>query len=164
MNEESAEYRKIECRNCGWETLLDLNGLEEWLIKNGIIKPNHSVDDELLYELFHTSLGRCFCPECGTANLEVSIVTDDFSDMEPRRCRGCRNIIPPERVMFFPDVQYCASCAEKIENGEPLPIQAEYCPVCGKMMDLVEVHEGGKSYWKWICTAVPSCRYKKKKK
>lgn len=163
MYQDSAEYRKIVCKDCGFETFLDENGLCDWLVRHGILKPNHQADDELVYELFHASLSRFSCPECGSSRLNVSVVTDDFSDLEPRRCKGCRRVIPAERVEIFPDAEYCAVCMEKIENDEPLPIQAEYCPICGKMMEPTEVCEGGKTYIQWVCRTIPSCRYRKKK-
>lgn len=161
MREETAEYRKIECTMCGWETMLDLDGVYDWLVSQGILKPNHAIDDELVYELFHSMTDRFLCPDCASPKLKFSVVRDDFSDLEERRCRGCRNVIPRERIAILPDVQYCVSCAAKLEKGEPLPILAEYCPICGKMMELIEVHEGRRVEWKWVCTSVPSCRYRK---
>lgn len=161
MYEESAEYRKIECPKCGWKTLLDHDGVYEWMVAHRIFRRNHAVEDEILYELFHCMTSRYSCPECGAKDLRFSVVKDDFSDLDARRCRGCRNVIPRERLEFHPDTQYCISCARKLENGEPLPIQAEYCPVCGKMMELVQVKEGRNVSFKWVCTTVPSCRYRK---
>jgi len=161
MHMESAEYRKIECTQCGWETLLDLNGIYDWLVKFGIIKPNHAIDDELVYELFHSLTDRYECPDCAGTKLKISVVVDDFSDVEERRCRGCRAVIPRERLAYVPDAQYCVNCQEKLENGEQLPLNVEYCPTCGRMMDLVEVHEGRHVDFKWVCPSNPPCRYRK---
>ncbi|MBP3695884.1 MAG: TraR/DksA C4-type zinc finger protein [Thermoguttaceae bacterium] len=159
MNEESAQYRKIECPQCGWKTLLDFQGVFDWLVKYRILKRNRGADDEIVYELFHAMTERYSCPECGAKNLRYRVMRDDFSDTETRRCLGCRTVIPPERTVYFPDVKYCAACAQKLERGEALPVRAEYCPVCGKMMSLVEVREGRRTVWQWVCTTVPSCRY-----
>ena len=162
MHTESAEYRKIECTQCGWETLLDLNGIFDWLVKYRVFKPTHKIDDELVYELFHSLTDRYVCPDCGGKRLKISVVTDDFSDQDERRCLGCRKVIPRERLECVPDAKYCVSCQEKLENGEPLPLNVEYCPICGRRMDLVEVRDGRHVDFKLVCPSNPPCRYRKK--
>ena len=162
MHEENAEYRKIECTMCGWETLLDFSGVFEWLVKFGILKPNHDIGDDLVYELFHGMAERYQCPDCASPKLELSVVLDDFSDVEAQRCRGCEMVIPRERLEGVPGTKYCVFCQEKLDKGQPLPIQAEYCPVCGKKMELIRDHESRHGDFKWVCLSDPPCRYRKK--
>ena len=131
------EFRKIECLKCGWSTFLDTEGVFQWLVKHGVFGPNHDLEDEILYELFYGNAAKYRCPDCYAAELEISTVIDDFSDVEPRRCRGCADVIPPGR------------------RGENLDLNVEYCPVCGSVMELVRV---GNSF-EWCCTRVPSCRF-----
>lgn len=161
MNKENAEYRKIECVMCGWDVLLDFDGVCDWLVRFGILKPNHDIDEEMAYELFHSMTDRFLCPDCASPKLEFSVVTDDFSDVEERPCRGCEAVIPRERLEVIPDAKYCVFCQEKLERGEPLPIQAEYCPICGRKMELVPV-SGACGDFKWVCVSNPPCRYRKK--
>lgn len=152
---DSNEFRKIVCQKCGWSTLLNSDGIRQWLVRHGKFGPNHDAEDEILYELFYANVGQYHCPDCYSTRLEISTVIDDFSDMEQRRCRGCANVIPRERLEILPETLYCAQCAEKRERGEALDLNVEYCPVCGSVMELVPV---GNSF-EWRCTRVPSCRF-----
>lgn len=163
MHRNNAEYQKIECSECGWKTLLDFNGIFDWLVKYRILKRNSTLDDPLVYELFHSMSSRYKCPTCGGTKLRYSVEMDDFSDIDDRRCRGCGKVIPRERISRMPETVYCVPCAEKIERGEPLEIEAEYCPICGKMMDLVEFQDGKYKAYHWVCPSVPPCRFRKKR-
>ncbi|MDO4570703.1 MAG: TraR/DksA C4-type zinc finger protein [Planctomycetia bacterium] len=162
MNEETAEYRKIECVDCGWSDMLDTEGVRQWLVRERKIAAHRDVDDDVVYELFHALFSTFRCPDCFSTRLTLEIVEDDFRDLDARRCRGCRNVIPARRLEIVPGAQYCVSCEEKRERGEALPIRAEYCPVCGSMMTLEKTLVGTKTYYEWRCPKIPPCRYKKK--
>lgn len=154
-----AEFRQLTCSACGWRDVLDTEKIYRWLTARGKIRPGRDVEDEILYELFHGLLPTFTCPECHNGNLAMEVVLDDFSDLDARRCRGCAKIIPEMRLQFFPDALYCAVCAEKVENGEDLPLNVEYCPTCGAMMELQPVRRAnGKTDFVWRCTKIPPCR------
>ncbi len=154
-----SEFRQLTCPACGWRDVLDTEKMYHWLAARGKIRAGQDVEDEILYELFHGMLTGFTCPECKHGGLQLKIITDDFSDLDARRCRGCAKIIPEKRLLFFVDAHYCAPCAEKMENGENLPLEVEYCPTCGAMMELIQVRrENGKADFVWRCTKIPSCR------
>lgn len=159
--EAPAEFRRMACLACGWVDVMDTEKIYRWLASRGKIRAGKEIEDDILYELFHGLTPQFSCPKCGTGGLTLEVVTDDFSDLDARRCYGCAKVIPEMRLQFFPDTRYCTACAEKQENGEELPIQAEYCPRCGAMMELVPLRHGsGKKEFVWQCTRVPSCRLK----
>lgn len=153
------EFRRLFCAACGWSDDLDTEKIYRWLERIGKIRPGKEIEDEILYELFHGLAPGFLCVKCGASGLSLEVKRDDFSDFDARRCRGCAGIIPPMRLEYFPDAVFCAKCAEKREKGEKLPIDAEFCPRCGEMMELVPVRrENGKTEFVWRCVSVPSCR------
>ena len=159
MPSSREEYRRLTCPGCGWTDDLDTEKMYRWMVRHQKIRLGKDMEDEILYELFHGMLATFSCPECGVGGLTLKVVVDDFSDVDQRRCRGCAGIIPPMRIQYFPDTFYCAKCAEKVENGEDLPINAEFCPRCGGMMELVPVRRAsGKTEFVWRCNRVPPCR------
>ncbi|MDO4551688.1 MAG: TraR/DksA C4-type zinc finger protein [Planctomycetia bacterium] len=155
------EFRCLSCPDCGWHDELDTEKIYRWLVRIQKIREGREVEDEILYELFHGLSSQFVCPKCGQGGLRLEVKIDDFSDLDVRRCRGCAQEIPSARLQFFPETVYCTSCAEKLENGEPLPINAEFCPICGGMMELVpQRNQNGKLEFIWCCTKIPSCKWR----
>jgi len=110
---------------------------------------------DLLAELFRASAGKFACPECSAVGLAVRAVDDDGDDEAwgmARKCDGCGQPIPKERVEALPNVRLCVACQSGDDRGET-PGEREFCPRCGSVMVVRQSRGAGLARYALVCPA-----------
>lgn len=113
-------------------------------------KLRRAVDPEeaLVVELFSTSAEVMRCASCGHVGLHVgeAVAHDDWDDV--RKCEGCGQTIPAERLEVFPDARRCVACESR---GVTSADEREFCPACGGLMVMRQSAAGGITRYVMVC-------------
>jgi hypothetical protein len=144
---------RIECSTCqatrGGE-------LADVLRAAGHLRRKTDPEPEIMWEIINSAISSWVCTSCDAKTLVAK--PDNWEDegdgwLEARCCRGCRQVIPPERLEIFPDEMYCAPCRTKQENNPNGP--DSYCPHCGSITEIRIRNRGGMTRYVEYC---PACR------
>jgi len=151
MNNEECRM-ELTCPSCSTVERCGYSQMLARLQGVGVMRRSKDPEPELVRELFESTATRFTCPECKHVGLSVGEAKDD--DWDDRgagvACRGCRQVIPRERLEIFPGTKLCAACQQKDDlgvNDEP-----EFCPRCGDIMS-VRLKSGTSRY----VMSCPSC-------
>ena len=109
----------------------------EHLRSVGVFKRQKEPDLQLVRELYAQQIPLIPCSVCGQASCDPQS-PDELDDEEwggDRKCEGCRQAIPAERLEVFPDTRLCMQCQQSADRGEDTE-EIEYCPRCGGIMEL----------------------------
>ena len=132
--------------------VLSVTEMHSALIALGKMKRQRAPDLEILLEVFRTTPDTAACPDCGLSPREISVVTDDFDDLAPRKCEHCSVIIPPERLEVFPDITTCTQCISQPNNLATEMSASDFCARCGDLMMTAQTHRGGISRYVFKCS------------
>jgi Zn finger protein HypA/HybF involved in hydrogenase expression len=129
--------------------------------------------DDLVAELLRTNLHRLECDACHAIGLVIVAAddaaggeslgndigaTEDFDDWQQAiLCKVCHQPIPPERLEVFPSSRTCVGCQDLADRGQS-PVEPEFCPKCGALLELRVSRGGGVTRYKQFCTGSPPCR------
>ena len=113
-----------------------------------------------MLELLKSHGARLTCDTCGEPGLLIDTnpaAADDADWQVAVVCEVCRKPIPDERLDVFPDARRCVDCQNAEEQGRA-PIEPDYCPKCGAVVELRVSRGGGVTRYKQACTGQPPCR------
>ena len=132
-------------------------GLREVLDRlraGGMLRRAVEPDPDVLLELAKTAAKDWKCEQCQATGLVFRTIQDDPGTWDDTHiCEACRKVIPPERMVLFPQSTLCASCQRIVESGQS-PV-AEYCEKCGSILQIRATKTAGISRYTMFC---PACR------
>lgn len=151
--------KQLECPDCGWLTTLGAADIATRLRLLGHLRRDADPDDAVLEELLASSAQNMTCPACKRVGLIArdSQAAQDDDWQAARLCEVCRKPIPPERLEVAPDAHRCVACQTLAEN-DALPVEPDFCPRCGALVELRVSHAGGRTRYRRFCTGDPPCR------
>ena len=151
---------QLECPKCRWRTLCGDAEILARLRKLALFRRATDPPDDLVREMVLSHRDRLTCDNCGHQGLQVNFdpSQNDGDQWEQAViCEVCRKPIPAERLEFLPNATRCAICQNAADRGQ-LPVEPEYCPKCGSLVELRVSRGGGVTRYKLFCTGSPACR------
>lgn len=146
----------LACQHCDWHTMCGPPQMLHWLKTAEMVRRDAAPDVELLPELLRAAAGRMKCPKCGQTGLAAEANRDNTDDEDwgmARKCAGCEEPIPAERLEVFPNAELCVECQARSDRGETSGA-VDYCPHCGSVMTMRQDRRGVTRY----VMACPQCR------
>ena len=116
--------------------------------------------EELVRELLHAHGARLGCDRCRATGLKIGdgAAPGDAGDwLEAVVCEVCRQAIPDERLSVMPYAKRCVNCQDAEDRGQA-PVEPDYCPKCGSLVELRVNRGGGITRYRRVCTGNPPCR------
>jgi hypothetical protein len=150
-------FLQLRCSACSWSEDCGQEAVARWLWAAGRLRRDQQPELEIMHEILKGICGELNCPECGRRGLRAAACADDGQWNTARRCAGCGQPIPAERVAALPDATLCASCQQGEESGRAAG-EVEYCPRCGAVMELRLSRKAGLSRYVMQCSGNPPCR------
>ena len=124
-----------------------------------MLRRNAEPDAAMLAELWSTAVAKLSCTTCGQQGLTTSAVDLEGAGWgEATCCEGCGQPIPTERLEALPTTTLCATCQSLDERGQLTPVDIDYCPHCGSIMEVRTSTRGGMTGYVRFC---PNCRRQK---
>jgi Zn finger protein HypA/HybF involved in hydrogenase expression len=151
---------QLECNACGWRTLCGEAEVVRRLRATGLFRRAADPPEEIVREVLVAQRERLTCDRCGGATLAATFGGDADVRGEWEQvvvCELCRQPIPPERLEHQPHATRCAACQDAADRGQT-PVEPEYCPKCGSLVELRVSRGGGITRYKRWCTGNPPCR------
>lgn len=147
----------LRCAHCNEKSVSDRGDLSRRLRDMGMLKRETDPDWSLLVALLDEAAGQMVCEICGRPGQIPSVLNlDEEQDWGAgRKCAGCRQQIPPERIEVFPNTEFCAICQARDERGESPGVDVEYCPRCGEIMQVSRARGSGVARYELRC---PACK------
>lgn len=140
----------VRCHQCLAERRFEEESMLARLHSRGMLRRERNPETALVRELFTTLAEDLPCPECGASGATVHDLWDDeWSDEAP--CEGCKTPISAERLEIFPDTKLCPSCQSKLDAGEDIHQEVDYCPSCGGILQLSKRHGTGLAGYRMVC-------------
>lgn len=159
--------KTLLCPKCQWRTLAGPEELARRLRALGLFRRAKQPPEDLIAEILKTNLHRLQCEACHHVGLVV-VEADDANTLgssadrtddwqQAVLCQVCHQPIPPERLEVLPNTKTCVACQDQADRGQT-PVEPEYCPKCGALLELRVSRSGGVTRYKQFCTGVPPCR------
>jgi RNA polymerase-binding transcription factor DksA len=154
----------LVCPRCDWCRHCLAADLLQRLQKLGVCRRANEPPVELLTELLPTYADRLLCDQCGQAGLTVqqngtdTLSRNDLDQEDWQQaivCEVCHQPISSERIEVFPQAKRCVSCQDQADRGTE-PIEPDFCPKCGALVELRVSRGSGLTRYKQFCTA--GCR------
>lgn len=125
----------LRCKQCAVERRWTEQQMLDRLQARGMLRRESDPAPEMLLELFKNVVADVPCQDCG--GLGAAVLDDWDDDWEDVvKCKGCNDVIPPERLEVFPDTKFCPKCQVSNEAGQDPGEDCDYCPRCGAVMSL----------------------------
>ena len=144
------------CKSCDKVERCNTLRILERLREQHMLRRNVAPDEDLIRALLAQAVDSMACVSCGQFGLSLSD-SDPMDELDwgnekkpSKKCEGCRQPIPAERLEIFPDTVLCMECQSGIERGEPLGDEVEYCERCGDIMVLKQSTSRG---YRMVCRA-----------
>lgn len=118
----------------------------------GMLRREAEPRDDLVHELFVSIAARIPCQDCGAIGTTVHEDWEDDWEKEVR-CEGCNAVIPAERLEIFPQTTHCIQCQQRVEAGNDIHQEWEYCPYCGGLMSLKKSGGQGIARYRMSCSS-----------
>ncbi|MBI84710.1 MAG: hypothetical protein CMJ81_16070 [Planctomycetaceae bacterium] len=152
----SPNLAELNCPSCRHTEILAIGGVVRRLTSLGMLRRNHDVEWDVLWELLKSSLGNLKCTACNHSGLTLSVgdKLDDEAWGAPRHCDGCDRPIDPERLNVLPDVRLCSTCQQRNEQGDTPQEEPEFCQRCGALLLLKPSRGPGITRYEYRC---PEC-------
>ncbi len=146
----------LRCAHCNEKSITDRADLSRRLRDIGLLKRETDPAWPFLVALLEEAAAKLVCDDCGRPGQIASVLDIDGDDWgEGRKCAGCSQPIPPERLELFPEAKFCATCQARDERGEAPGEEIEYCPHCGDIMQVGRARGAGIARYELRCR---SCR------
>ena len=146
----------LRCPHCNYRSVCDRLRVGERLREIGMLKRDASPNWTFLVALLESAAESMTCSECQRSGLLVTKLeaADDQAWGLSRKCLGCNQPIPPERLEVFPDTEFCPTCQASEERGEAPGTDVEYCSQCGDILTVARAPGSGVARYIIRC---PNC-------
>lgn len=150
---------QLRCDACQWWTLCGEAEIVRRLRMLGLLRRASDPPEDVVRELLASYGPQLTCDRCGTAELTLGEPGDDEGGdwQQAVVCEACRQPIDPERLEFNPAATRCVACQDAEDRGQT-PVEVDYCPKCGAILELRTSRGGGITRYKLFCTGSPPCR------
>lgn len=150
----SPKLAELNCPSCQHTEILATGGIVQRLSSHGMLRRNHDVEWEVLWELLRSSLDNLKCTACGHTGLTLSLSNelDDDEWGSPRQCDSCGQVIDPERLEIFPDMRLCLPCQQSNERGDVPEEDPQFCRRCGALLILKPSRGPGITRYEYRCS------------
>ncbi len=155
---DDSKIYEIKCFGCSRIDEYDNFSLAARLRKDGKLRREIEPDSEMLLEVAKSSLAKTSCSACGFVGLSIEEV--DFDDAGwggSKLCEHCKKPIDPDRLEVFPETKACMACQSKLDRGESLTDDREFCPKCGNVLSMTTSSRSGISKYVISCSG---CNYR----
>jgi len=148
----------LRCPECSHERVLGFSEKVSLLRGQGQLRREKEPTAELIDALFAGLLPRLPCRHCGATGLQPGTLEAEEDEAfwgAARRCEGCQQPIPPERLEVFPDTPFCTACQARGGTSAAAD-ERDFCPRCGTPMTMA-LRRSGRTGFQSRC---PSCGHR----